>query len=184
MMRRLLLLAAPALLAGCQQAPETPSCADPYAPGCDYASPVVPDSASASFAPAPSATPTTPAAALDKSALNEHKQPGRVLGYLAEAINSGMWADAALAWHSAEDGTPMTADKLKALFGNPKTALLSFGPGDEEGAAGSSYYEAPILLIDGSSQKEGTITLRRVNDVDGAEPWQLAWHVERIQWKK
>ena len=49
------LLGLPLLLAACHQAPETPACADPYAPGCDYASPVVPDSASASFAPVPSA---------------------------------------------------------------------------------------------------------------------------------
>jgi hypothetical protein len=62
--------------------------------------------------------------------------------------------------------------------------LISFGPGEGDAGAGSQFYEAPILLIAGASQKEGTIKLRRVNDVDGAEDWQLVWHVERIEWKK
>ncbi|WEK45210.1 MAG: hypothetical protein P0Y56_09190 [Candidatus Andeanibacterium colombiense] len=169
-MRKLLLLSTFLIPGACQQAGES-------------AAPIVAETAS--MAPAPAPSPTASAApALDKSALNEHREPGKLLGYLAEAVNSGMWADAALAWHSAEDGTPMTADKAKALFGNPKAPLISFGPGDQEGAAGSSFYEAPILLIDGGTQKEGTITLRRVNDVDGAEDWQLAWHVERLEWKK
>ena len=181
-MRIFVPLSALLLLAACNR--EAPDCGAQGADGCgrsveETATAAVPEEA-------PSAT-ATPAAPLDKSALNERKQPSRVLGYLAEAVNAGNWPDAALAWHTAEDGSSMTGPKLKELFGNPQQALLSFGPGDQEGAAGSSFYEAPILLIDTGSashkQKEGTITLRRVNDVPGAEDWQLAWHVERLEWK-
>ena len=179
-MRKLLPLSALLILAACQQDPGTPNCADPNAEGC--ASPTAEES-DAAPEEEPSATESA-SPALDKSALNERKQPGKLLGYFAEAVNSGDWPAAALAWHSAEDGSPMTGPKLKELFGNPQEALISFGPGNQEGAAGSSFYEAPILLIAGGSQKEGTITLRRVNDVDGAEDWQLAWHVERLEWKK
>jgi hypothetical protein len=35
----------------------------------------------------------------------------------------------------------------------------------------------------GKAQKEGSITLRRVNDVPGASEASLAWHVERVEWK-
>jgi hypothetical protein len=178
MMRKSLTLSALLMLAACQQDPGVPNCADPNAEGCAQPTP----DETAAPEEEPSAT-ESPAATLDKSALNERKQPGRLLGYLAEAVNSGNWPDAALAWHSAEDGSPMTGPKLKALLGNPQEALLSFGPGQQEGAAGSSFYEAPILLITPGGQKEGTITLRRVNDVDGAEDWQLAWHVERLEFK-
>jgi hypothetical protein len=168
MMRKFAALSALLVLAACQQAGET-------------AAPVASEAA-ATVEKEPSET-ATPDTGIDKSALSERKEPGRLLGYLAEAVNSGNWPDAALAWHTAEDGSPMTGPKLKALLGNPQEALLSFGPGRQEGAAGSLYYEAPILLIGGGGQKEGTITLRRVNDVDGAEDWQLAWHVERLEWK-
>ena len=55
-------------------------------------------------------------------------------------------------------------------------------PGDPEGAAGSSYVDIPVQL-DGRLKdgKEfhslGSMTLRRVNDVDGSTAEQRKWHI-------
>lgn len=173
-MRARFTLPALLLLAACQQDPGVPDCDSAGAEGCARPSSEAPSSA----APLQTASP-----ALDTSALNERKDPGKLLGYLGSAVNAGKWDEAARAWHTAEDGSPMTGAKLKALFGNPEKPLLSFGPGEQEGAAGSSFYTAPVLLIPSTGRgREGMLTLRRVNDVPGAEDWQLAWHVERLEW--
>lgn len=142
-------------------------------------------------APAVSATPTaiaTPTGtttatatppAPDAAALTERKDPDRLLAYLSEAIDAKRWGAAAKAWQDGTDGA-----RVKKLFGAPAAPLITFGKGEEEGAAGSLYYAASILLLDGGkSQKQGTITLRRVNDVPGASAASLAWHVERVEWK-
>jgi hypothetical protein len=176
-MRRLALLALLAV-AACHQAEPSPT---PEAT--PTASEAPPATAEATPAPAPTEAPAAPATAttppLDAAALNEHKDPDRLLAYLSEAIDAGRWADAAKAW---QDGTGGAG--VKKLFGSPAAPLVTFGKGDEEGAAGSLYYAAPILLLDGGKrQKEGTITLRRVNDVPGASAASLAWHVERVEWK-
>src|SRR6478609_3164446 len=102
MMRITLAVPALLLLAACQQDPGMPNCGDANAAGC--ASPTAEES-DAATEEEPSATETP---GPDKSALNERKEPGKLLGYFAEAVNSGDWPAAALAWHSAEDGSPMT----------------------------------------------------------------------------
>jgi hypothetical protein len=57
--------------------------------------------------------------------------------------------------------------------------------GTMEGAAGSSYYTAPTTITgtraDGSKATlKGEVVLRRVNDVPGATPEQIAWHIEQV----
>lgn len=59
-------------------------------------------------------------------------------------------------------------------------------PGGMEGAAGSSYLDVPVQLYGRRSTGEAfrtrsTVTMRRVNDVPGATPEQLRWHIERIE---
>ena len=60
---------------------------------------------------------------------------------------------------------------------------VSVPTGSMEGAAGSSYYTAPARVsIQGRDGAErilmGDVILRRVNDVPGATPDQLRWHIE------
>lgn len=170
-MRRAFSIALLLALPACQKADETP--APVPMPG-ETEAPVAPS-------PSPSASATS---ALDSSALSERKDPEKLLAYLATAIGMEDWDAAALAWHNAQDGSKMTGAKAKALFGDPQSPLITFGAGQQDGAAGSLYYEAPVLLLAKSGRgREGTLTLRRVNDVDGAEDWQLAWHVEQLAWK-
>ncbi|MFD2134310.1 hypothetical protein ACFSLT_01995 [Novosphingobium resinovorum] len=89
----------------------------------------------------------------------------------------GDWNAAAQAWSLDAE---MTAQKLQGEFGGSKPRL-AVGKGDMEGAAGSLYYEAPIVVDfgDGRTSKRGTIVLRRVNDVPGASGSQLNWRIER-----
>ncbi len=62
----------------------------------------------------------------------------------------------------------------------PEPPVLTVGKGDQEGAAGSIFYEAPVSLRFGDAPPErGSLVLRRVNDVDGASAAQLRWHIER-----
>ena len=182
-MRRLAPLVLLATAAACHQAEPTPT--PTPTPTAVSPAPAAGDTASSAPTPAtPAAATSTPAASatpdLDARALNERKDPDRLLAYLSEAIDAGKWDAAAKAW---QDGTD--AAGVKKLFGAPASALVTFGKGEEEGAAGSLYYAAPVLLLvdHGKMQKQGTITLRRVNDVPGASEASLAWHVERVEWK-
>lgn len=59
-------------------------------------------------------------------------------------------------------------------------------PGAIEGAAGSLYVEVPVRTygVRANGQKfdePAVVTLRRVNNVDGATPAQLRWHIATIE---
>ena len=90
------------------------------------------------------------------------------------------WGSAYLYWgdHGARSGLSLAQftarwDKLQ----NPEFELHQ---GEGDGAAGSLFYTAPLVLIDGQRQVRGEIVLRRVNDVDGASAEQLRWHIETL----
>ena len=125
--------------------------------------------------PAPAAART--GAPLDLGALIERKDPARVLNFYAAALAAGEWKSAAHAWGEASGMTPQ---KLEAEFGGKGRVTLGLLDGQAEGAAGSLYYEAPVILRFGNGEeRKGTITLRRANDVEGASEEQLRWHIER-----
>lgn len=127
--------------------------------------------------PSASETASEPAHALDIAALNERKDPDRVLRFYAAALRARDWVAAAKAWGT---GSGVTATTLKASYDRTDPPTLELGKGDVEGAAGSLYYEAPVTLRFGAGMPErGSLVLRRVNDVDGATPEQLRWHIER-----
>ena len=104
----------------------------------------------------------------------------QVLREWARALERKDFARAQAQWR---DGLPSQGDYAARLAGY-RTIELSFGEGRVEGAAGSLFYEAPLAFAgvraDGARvARAGTITLRRVNDVPGATPDQLRWHIER-----
>lgn len=118
------------------------------------------------------------ASTLDMDALTERQDPERLLRYYTNTIRLGDWIDAAKAWSL---DAQMTPEKLRDEFGGKAGPKIAVGKGDVEGAAGSLYYEAPIVVdfADGRASKRGTIVLRRVNDVPGASEEQLNWRIER-----
>lgn len=159
------LLALAVLAAGCERKEPTPK-------------PAVTEAAAVPAATAtPSETASTAAPALDTAALDERRDPGRVLRFYAAALHTRDWAAAAKAW---SPGSGVTAATLKAAYDRAEPPVLEFGEGNVEGAAGSLYYEAPVILRFGDAPPErGSLVLRRVNDVDGATAEQLRWHIER-----
>jgi len=118
------------------------------------------------------------AAKLDLDVLNERRDPERLLRFYTNALRVGDWADAARAWSLDAQMTPET---LAKEFGGDAGPKIAVGKGDVEGAAGSLYYEAPLVIdfADGRPSRRGTIVLRRVNDVPGASEEQLNWRIER-----
>lgn len=97
--------------------------------------------------------------------------------YLA-AISEGEYDQAALAWDD-----PVVDDaRLEAVFGAYGEAEFETNEPSLEGAAGSLYCTVEGTLTDAADpakpRSEGTIVLRRVNDVPGATPDQLRWTVQ------
>jgi len=144
-------------------------------------------SGAASEAAVPAAMPSVDASAaasagiaagLNMAALQERRDPEKLLRYYTNAIRAGDWVDAARAWSL---DAQMTPEKLKSEFGGQASPKIAVGKGDTTGAAGSLYYEAPIVVDfqDGRPSRRGTIVLRRVNDVPGASEEQLNWRIER-----
>ena len=127
---------------------------------------------------ASAATSAGIAAGLDMAALTERRDPERLLRYYTNALRVGDWIHAAQAWSL---DAQMTPEKLKGEFGGQASPKIALGKGDVEGAAGSLYYEAPLVIdfADGRPSRRGTIVLRRVNDVPGASEEQLNWRIER-----
>ena len=98
-----------------------------------------------------------------------------VVEFYLEALSSHEYAQAALVW----DDPVIDAARLEAVFGAYKEAQVEWPDPFVEGAAGSLYCTVSGKLSDaGDPAKpplEGTLLLRRVNDVPGATPDQLRW---------
>jgi hypothetical protein len=76
-----------------------------------------------------------------------------------------------------------------AMFAELEGIAVAVGEGTMEGAAGSSFYTAPVTITGRDRQGrpirfEGEAVLRRVNDVPGATPAQLRSHFKtlRLDW--
>ncbi|MFC0590124.1 hypothetical protein ACFFF7_11915 [Novosphingobium aquiterrae] len=152
--------------------------------GCDRAEPVPQASGTAEAVTAESAAAVpapveTSLAILPKAVPpSTSRDPQEVLLSWAKAVSLKDWPTAYGYWgdHGAQSG--MTLDQFKASWGKLQQPDLEIGKGDQEGAAGSSYYTVPITIIDGQRRIPGEVVLRRVNDVDGATSEQLRWHIE------
>ena len=128
-------------------------------------------------APAPQPAPAlTPAPAPPSTSGN----PDQVVVAWAKAMSLKDWGSAYLYWgdHGARSG--LTTAQFAARWGKLSNPEFELHSGATEGGAGSLYYTAPIVLIDGQRQVRGEIVLRRVNNVDGASGEQLRWHIETL----
>lgn len=86
---------------------------------------------------------------------------------------------------SAADQRKWSRAEFAAIFADLGKITVSIPDGTMEGAAGSSYYSAPVSVTandkDGRPVRiEGKAVLRRVNDIDGATPAQTRWHFETL----
>ena len=98
-------------------------------------------------------------------------------GYF-EALGAGDFELAARFW----DDPLVDAARLDTLLRDYTTPEFTIDTVQEEGAAGSMFCTVTGALADAgvpsSPLRQGQIVLRRVNDVPGATPEQLRWHVQ------
>ena len=167
-------------LAGCDRQASAPTAPPSTSP--PTALPVVPAAhpAPAPLEPAPSAAPAPATFAAQPSA-------DSVLRGWAAAIERRDWPAVRALWgnHGADSG--IDARTFAARWGRLHHPQVTLGTGDEEGGAGSIYYTAPVTVRDGARTITGDVTLRRVNDVEGATAEQLRWHLDagtREPWTK
>lgn len=170
MIRSALLAAVSALainLAGCdnQRAPDAAASTAPDTP-----------QSSAEPAPTPSATPT--AEVSEPATPSTSRDPQEVLAAWGKAIEMRDWRTVRSFWGDHGEVSGLDEAAFAAKWSDLLAPRVSIGSGDQEGAAGSIYYTAPVTIRDGSRVVKGEITMRRVNDVPGATPEQLRWHIE------
>ena len=79
----------------------------------------------------------------------------------------------------------MSQAQFNALFRPLQDLTVAVPAGEMEGAAGSSFYTVPTTVTGtradgGEVTMHGKVVLRRVNDVPGATPAQLTWHIVSV----
>ncbi|WP_230291862.1 hypothetical protein [Croceicoccus sp. Ery5] len=112
----------------------------------------------------------------------ESTDPAALLEYWKGAVEAGDTDAARRAWRK-EVRTGGTAPRWANLTG----ITVAIQDGEQEGAAGSLYYTVPVALYGTSIDNlavelTGTMTLRRANDVPGADADQLSWRIASIDW--
>lgn len=198
---RIYLLSALLLVGGCQQQAPVEQRGTPVnaavavgSPMAPIANEVVPDRAAAPAPPAKSPAPepawpgTLGGLPDDRTLLSEPKGPidpkssegaGQVVQLYAALIGEGKFAQADKAWRAGIEQGLLARKRLAAM----REVRGQVGKEhDQEGAAGSLFIKVPLRIygLDASGKRfnaVGDVTLRRVNDVDGASADQLRWHI-------
>ncbi|MFT3967925.1 MAG: hypothetical protein QM690_18805 [Sphingobium sp.] len=181
--RAALAFAAPLWLVACGQAPELQNDATPA--NMTGSLPRLP----ANLAIAPTdARVVEKREALTPEAAKGEKGARAVLLDWARALERGDWAGGRAQWGHGGEGSGLDADGFANAWSRYRRITVSLGDGAVEGGAGSLYYQVPVtvdaVLRDGRvAHMAGPVTLRRVNDVDGASAQELAWHIARSDLK-
>lgn len=154
-------------LGGCQKGPASPS-PEPLASEAAPAMPAagLPQAAPSEMAPS---GPGKPSFA---------RNPDDVMDALAATIEARDWKALRAFWGDKGERSGLSEDAFAARWSTLMAPVVTIGTGAQEGAAGSLYYTAPVTIVDGARTLRGEMTIRRVNDVDGASPEQLRWHIE------
>ena len=164
-----------------------------------------PTQATAERIPASTSTATSTSAPSPRAARSDHAKVSlattgqttaadtiHVVESYYEAIDRSDFKAAYSLWSGDGDGeaSGQSFAAFKHGFADTaRTAVDASPPTDSEGAAGSVYIEVPVTvnaeLKNGTRQRfTGTYTLRRVNDVQGATPQQLSWHLTSAALKR
>jgi hypothetical protein len=129
-------------------------------------------------------TPVPAAPAAEAPFPADERDPAKVLDWWAAALERRDWAGARRIWGQFGTASELSAQGFARQWEPYRTLAVEVGKGESDGAAGSLYYEVSVSISgtrqDGQPYRlSGIVTLRRVNDVDGATPEQLRWHIER-----
>ena len=92
--------------------------------------------------------------------------------------------DQAWAMMSDADQAKWSEAEFAKMFADLGNITVASPTGTIEGAAGSSYYTAPLTITANDKNGrpvayDGTLVLRRANDVPGASAEDLRWHIYR-----
>lgn len=125
-----------------------------------------------------------PAPKLTQEAERGVKGARNVLLTFASAIEQKRYGKA-WAMLSQADKQKWSRSKFNAMFADLGKTTVAIPIGTTDGAAGSLYYTAPVVIAGYDKEGrpvriEGEAVLRRVNDVDGATSAQLRWHFETL----
>ncbi len=107
-----------------------------------------------------------------------------VLRAWAREIEQGQ-PDRAWELMSRADRGDWSRTRWTDMFARLESPSVTVAKGRMEGAAGSSYYTSPVAVSGtgpgvGPVRYEGEVVLRRANDVPGATPAQLHWHIHSV----
>lgn len=153
------------LLAGCGDNAAEDSATPP---------PTAEPSATATPPPAPPA-PVGPVA--EDMAVLESRDCTAVVQGFAGAVQRKATTFADLFWMPDAAGKPAFDEAVQSMA----SPVLTLGAMTQEGAAGSLFCTVEVSLADASVPASdpvaGMLTLRRVNDVDGASAQQLRWTI-------
>lgn len=110
--------------------------------------------------------------------------PTHALAYWRAAMEARDWTSARSVFGDFGAESGQSVESFAAAWAKYRIVDVTVGTGEQDGAAGSSYYEVPVTITGLTRDNRpyhlaGRLTLRRVNDVDGATPEQLRWHIER-----
>ena len=141
--------------------------------------PAVMQSATKTQSPTPA---RTPAVAVPVADPHSDQAAAALVETYYELLGQKDFAAANRLWGSAAKDPAA----FKAQFADLAEIHAEVGaPPPSEGAAGSIYIEVPVEVrtrqVGGVARREkGNVVLRRVNNVDGATPGQLEWHIMSI----
>ncbi len=128
--------------------------------------------------PPPPATVPIPAIQLSTEEEKSEKGARMVVQTWARALETRQFG---LAWE--QFGNPPASRAAYARWWQRyRTIRVSLGRGIGDAGMGSLYYTVPATLTGTTTagkpfRLHGDVMLRRVNDVDGATPEQLRWHI-------
>lgn len=157
-------------LGGCQKGPASPAAETATEAS---AVPLAGSATATAASPAPAHSELAHAAQPSMA-----KRPEEVLDALAAAIEARDWHSVRAFWGDKGARSGMDAATFAEVWGSLKSPSVVVGEGQQEGAAGSIYYTAPVVITDGERTISGEVVLRRTNNVPGATSEQLRWHVD------
>jgi hypothetical protein len=173
-------------LAGCDKSPSTSqpgvkvSETSAVAPSSPAGAPTATASLAVTEAPL---TATTPEIA-DKLPGPTDRDPTNALAYWRAAMERHDWIAARRVFGDFGAQSGMTPQAFVKAWDKYRIVDVTLGSGEQDGAAGSTFYDVPVTIAGLTTANKpynlaGRLTLRRVNDVDGASAEQLRWHIER-----
>jgi hypothetical protein len=191
-MRHLVAVGAVALLTGCTPPSSRPTYNRSASPAAasgkhDAQGPDVPASAVTAPAPGRPGGLEDDRSPLPEAASSETSAQGaaNVVQTYYALLEERKYGEARRLWGEggANGADAETFERSFSLY--PEYHAQAGKPGRIEGAAGSLFVSVPVQLygrgVSGKAfSRLATVTLRRVNDVPGAKPEQLRWHIERV----